>query len=263
MDRDIASIATGSRIVVGVDGSPTSAAALAWAVDECAALGASLLIAHCPAPADPRQVWAGGEVALRVLDRHADSLLTAFAAASSRRRPSVVVTTHLSHSEPSNALVDLSTGSQLLVVGAPGGRSAAFGIGRRVVAHANCPVVLVPDPVALPTARRASRVVRILTGGAEDDAARQVAELAARLRGLPLESIAYGSAHRCLREEPAVLAVVGLRGSEDHWSVRPTAPLDGLLAALPCPLAIVGVGVANEAFVGAGTRRTGAAAGAS
>jgi nucleotide-binding universal stress UspA family protein len=237
---NIPSIPTGSRIVVGVDNTPASSAAVAWAVDECAVRGTSLLIAHCPAPADPRQVWVGGEIALRVMDQHADTLLTAYAAATCRRQRSVVVSTHLSHSDPANALIDLSAGSQLIVVGAPYGRSAAFGVGRRVVAHSHCPVVVVPQPQHLPATARPNRVVEILSGEQHDADARRLAAHEAALRGVRLDTVSLADAAENLRSTPAALAVVGRGCGDDHWSSRLDGPLDELLAALPCPFMIVG-----------------------
>lgn len=227
------------RIVVGVEDSPASAAAVAWAVDESAIRGAALLIAHCPAPADPRRVWCGGEAALRAMDQRADALLTGFAAATSRRRGSVVVSTHLSHSDPANALIDLSAGSQLLVVGAPAGRSAAFGVGRRVVAHAQCPVVVVPEPRHLRAAELPTRIVAIRTHGPQDAAAASLAEREAVVRGAEVEVVAADLALEQLRATPAALAVVGRGPNDDHWSSRLDGPLDRLLAALPCPIAFV------------------------
>lgn len=136
------------RIVVGVDGSPASARALRWAVDQARQTGAEVdaVIAWTPpnvyavGPALPHELdWAADcgsaidETCKRALDGADDGAI---------RR--LVVRGH-----PAQVLVDQAKGADLLVVGSRGhGGFTGMLLGsvsQHVIALAPCPVVVVPD----------------------------------------------------------------------------------------------------------------------
>ncbi len=142
-----------ARIVVGVDGSDESLAALRWALREAALRGASLLVLHAWAyPAavgfptmrlvDPGVMKESSEALL------ADAVRNATAGAPSTVAIDPVVT----EGAAARALVDASEGADLLVVGARGhGGFLGLVLGSvatQVVHHATCPVVVVPSAAA-------------------------------------------------------------------------------------------------------------------
>jgi nucleotide-binding universal stress UspA family protein len=137
------------NIVVGVDGSDNSRKALEWAYEEAAQHGAALTVVttwHTPSlplygsvapdnyPDQPRRE------ALELLDR--------FTAALVPKDPTVDVRTSVEEGKnPAQVLIERSREAQLVVVGARG-RDGFIGmllgsVPQHVVAHAQCPVVIV------------------------------------------------------------------------------------------------------------------------
>jgi nucleotide-binding universal stress UspA family protein len=146
---------SGRRIVVGVDGSPSSKAALAWAVSEAALTGATVeaVIAwHFPvmvggvpfAPIEAVQTTDYGEFAATVLN----------GAVGETVDPDGPVKVSLAVREGNAArvLLDASAGADLLVVGSRGhgGFTEALlgSVSQACVHHARCPVVIVREPSA-------------------------------------------------------------------------------------------------------------------
>ncbi len=142
------------RIVVGVDGSPSSVAALEWAFGQ-AILTGSVVEAVCawhypstygvaiPDNADYRAL-AEETLAKAITDaRNADHAYNAVPA-----RPIVV------KAQPAQALLEQAKGATLLVVGFRGhgglGEALLGSVSQHVLHHAPCPVVVVRDPVAIP-----------------------------------------------------------------------------------------------------------------
>ncbi|WP_030227234.1 universal stress protein [Streptomyces sp. NRRL WC-3626] len=134
-------------LVVGVDGSDPSLAALDWAVDEAARHGLPLRLVHSSlweryegrAPSFARERPAG-----TVLAQH----IVASAAERARlRRPEVKATGDLIPEDPVSALLSAGQEARLLVVGSRGrGELAALtlgSVGLAVAARAVCPVVVV------------------------------------------------------------------------------------------------------------------------
>jgi nucleotide-binding universal stress UspA family protein len=135
------------RVVVGVDGSPSSLAALAWAVPYAEAMDARLLTVHAY---DVPDVPLGAMDAFpvhnpEVLERAAFGYLTGVVRdmGATDLTDFVVVRDRL----PARALLDATAGADLLVVGSRGsGRLARLLLGSvsRVCVHgASCPVVVV------------------------------------------------------------------------------------------------------------------------
>jgi nucleotide-binding universal stress UspA family protein len=130
-------------VVVGVHDGPTSRVALDWAIDEATTHKLPLRILHAgpPSPASRFDIPAAGE---RVR-------IPAVVARAVRRARSLTpwleVTTEVSTSEPSAALVDASHWAACVIVGAHGRRPVVSGLlgstSVEVAANAACPVVVV------------------------------------------------------------------------------------------------------------------------
>jgi nucleotide-binding universal stress UspA family protein len=145
---------TGRRLVVGASGSPGSLSALRYArglalrievpvvaVQAWVPPGGDLAERRCPAPG-LRRVWA--EAARQRLE---DAVLAAWGGAPPGLDAKLVVC----RGDPGPVLVDLADSvGDVLVVGA--GRRAAVSrvwrgrVGRYCLAHAQCPVLAVPQP---------------------------------------------------------------------------------------------------------------------
>ena len=122
-------------IVVGVDGSAASASALRWAVEEAALRGVAVRAYHA------WHVTYGGE------GRPPDDL-----AAESAARKALhalvdevggTVERVLVRGVAASALIDAGRGAAFVVLGSRGGRIGE--VAAQVLAHAPCPVVVVPD----------------------------------------------------------------------------------------------------------------------
>jgi nucleotide-binding universal stress UspA family protein len=118
------------RIVVGVDGSDTSLAALAYAFDEAALRGAELTAIHAvPDPTDTAH--PGITDAIERYGEHFPDLPVEL----------VTVPAH-----PAEALINASTGADLLIVGSRGRggfRGLLLGsVSQAVLHHADCPVAV-------------------------------------------------------------------------------------------------------------------------
>jgi nucleotide-binding universal stress UspA family protein len=138
------------RIVVGVDGSSSSKAALAWAVEQARLVGASVeaVIAwHYPVmvggmPLAPVVVTGSpdyGELAAQLLS---DVIGTTVDPDGPVKISSVV-----REGNPAQVLLEAATGADLLVVGnrGHGGFTEALlgSVGQACVHHAGCPVVVI------------------------------------------------------------------------------------------------------------------------
>jgi nucleotide-binding universal stress UspA family protein len=139
----------GGRIVVGIDGSVPSKAALRWAIRQAKLTGAvvdAVIAWHypgsygypVPAPDDTDYKALAAEV---VTDAIAEA---AGPAGPVEIRPEVV------EGNPAAALLAASAGAELLVVGSRGHGGfveALLGsVSQHCVHHATCPVVIIRDP---------------------------------------------------------------------------------------------------------------------
>jgi nucleotide-binding universal stress UspA family protein len=138
------------RIVVGVDGSPSSTAALTWAAEEAESTGATLELIHTwewmassgwamvPSNFDPR------EDARTVLNQAADPVRLLF--------PGLELTTRVVEGRASDALTRASLGAELLAVGCRGhGEASGMVLGSvsdYCVTHASCPVLIMRGTTA-------------------------------------------------------------------------------------------------------------------
>jgi len=134
------------RIVVGIDGSPSSGATFRWAANQAKLTGSSLEVLTTwqwpqsygwalpfPSDFDPRAETAND--VNRVVKAGQDA------------EPEVVVHTHIVEGHPAPTLVEASHEADLLVVGSKGyGEFAGMLLGsvsEYCVHHARCPVVVI------------------------------------------------------------------------------------------------------------------------
>ncbi len=130
------------RIVVGVDGSPGSRRALEWAVDEAHRRDAVLQVVHA---------WTYPPTEFAVVPEEfavaAAEIATEAVEEAAEIDPSVVIKSEVRQQPPVAALVELSKGADLLVVGSRG-RGGFSGlllgsVSQQCLYHARCPVVVV------------------------------------------------------------------------------------------------------------------------
>jgi nucleotide-binding universal stress UspA family protein len=142
-------IPTDGPVVVGVDGSPTSEAALAYAFEAASARRAPLVAVHTW-----RDAMLDTSVSLLIdwdavaVEEH--QLLAERLAGWAAKYPDVAVERVVTMDRPTHALQERSEGAQLLVVGSRG-RGGLMGtilgsVSQTLLHHAACPVVIVrPD----------------------------------------------------------------------------------------------------------------------
>lgn len=136
----------GPRIVVGVDGSDPSKAALRWAVHQAELVGGSLDAVAVWEYPSTYYGWVP-EADLDGLDEHVEATLTETLDEVLGSDPAVEVRRHVLRGDPTTMLLDVAAGASLLVVGNRGhGAFAGALLGSvsyRCVHHATCPVVVV------------------------------------------------------------------------------------------------------------------------
>ncbi|WP_159944279.1 MULTISPECIES: universal stress protein [unclassified Nocardiopsis] len=152
-------------IVVGVDGTPASHAALVWATEEAARRVTQLRIVH--GLGMPVVIGAYGPPArgaVEDLREAGHDLLTAAAAYVHRARPEVDVATVLAPEDAPAVLLNEARHEDVIVVGSRGlGGIRAIMLGSvsvRASSHAPCPVVVVPA-LEKPPPRRGRVVVGV------------------------------------------------------------------------------------------------------
>lgn len=140
-------------IIVGVDGSVSSAHATAWALDEARCRGVDVLLVHA---------WTyavGGHTAvaanLELLAAASQAMLDVAVSQARADAPDVTVEGKLVQRAPAAALIDASSDGDLLVVGSRGHGSVASlflgSVADACVRHAHAPVVVIrPEAVAQP-----------------------------------------------------------------------------------------------------------------
>jgi nucleotide-binding universal stress UspA family protein len=135
------------QVVVGVDGSAASVAALKWAAAYKAATGATIhavMAWHYPSAVGPAPVGVAPEsVSDEVRAEMTEHLTAAIQAAA----PDIEIEQQISYGHPVQVLVDASSSADLLVVGSRG-HGAFHGmlvgsVSIGCVTHAHCPVLVV------------------------------------------------------------------------------------------------------------------------
>lgn len=141
-------------IVVGVDGSEASAAALRWALEEARRRGTTLRLVHAwhrPLEAAPMAapMWLDGEV-FESLRTAAAELLDRMVAEAGDAATGVELERIVVEAGAARALLAAADGADLLVVGSRG-HGGFLGlllgsVSQQCAHHAPCPVVIVPAP---------------------------------------------------------------------------------------------------------------------
>ncbi|MEU9448851.1 universal stress protein [Streptomyces sp. NPDC048277] len=147
MDRH----ASGPRVVVGVDGSPASYAALRWGVRYAALVGGAVE-AIAAWELQGLQNWSGPAVDMDIDEEEArqrmrqelTDVLGADAAGS--------VDSHVVHGNAADILLRAAQGAEVVVVGSKGrggfARALLGSVSQHVSQHAPCPVVIVRSETA-------------------------------------------------------------------------------------------------------------------
>lgn len=177
-------------IVVGVDGSDSGEHALLWAAEQAHLEHRSLTIVH--AAGAESMAWSGGYgvdlgVMREALESQGRAVLAQASDATRMKFPDLEIHDLLPFSDPRQALLDLSVGATMVVVGSRGlgpvGRLVLGSVSVAVSRHASCPVVVI-RPHNPGTVRNG-----VLVGVDATEGSRQTVEFAYRqasARSLPL-----------------------------------------------------------------------------
>lgn len=153
--------ATGA-VVAGIDGSEADGPVADWAADEAHRLGAPLRLVNAIDPGvqmTSYEVLATGSPSLAErLSEDARQLLDATSARARARHPALDIAVSVPTGRAAAALVRLSEGALRVVVGGPARgkleRVLLGSVALPVVAHAQCPVVVVPTGTTVAAPRR-------------------------------------------------------------------------------------------------------------
>lgn len=186
------SFTTRSPIVVGLDGSPSSDAALAWAVDAARRLRAPMRLVHA---IDLTRYAGRWQDLTPAVDTQRDRARSLFAPAlAGLKYGELAIETYLELGRPASILLEQSAHAQMVVVGSRGhGDLVGLLLGStslQVAMHAACPVVVVREPQIGPDpGRSAGRVLVGVDGTEVSEAAIQFAFEEADTRCLGLTAL--------------------------------------------------------------------------
>jgi nucleotide-binding universal stress UspA family protein len=169
-------------VIVGIDGSPESDAAVSWAAHDAAIRGLSLTLVHVENPAAP--TWSQApileesageqEAENRSLLENASKIARAAIADTAQ----IQINGELLSSAIVPTLVDQSKDAELIVVGSRGrgalSRSFLGSVSSGLIRHAHCPVALIRD-VDPQTPHRAEGPVLVGVDGSTSDLATAIA----------------------------------------------------------------------------------------
>ena len=140
-------------IIVGVDGSPASDAAVRWAAHDAVLRGVPLTLMHVEDPIG--RTWSQAKVLEEVSGWQKAEGRGILANASKIARdiatdtPEITINGELQFSAPGPTLVDRSEDADLIVVGTDGRGALARGllgsVSSELVRHARCPVAVIHD----------------------------------------------------------------------------------------------------------------------
>lgn len=171
--------ATGA-VLVALDGAVADGPIIDWAADEADRLGAPLRLVTAIDPGvqlTPYEALATGSPSLaEQLDAGAHQVLEAAVARARARHRDLDIASSVPWGPPAAEIVRLSEGARLVVVGAPGrgllDRILLGSVALPVVAHAHCPVAVVPGDTEVTTP------THIVVGVDGSDASARAVELA-------------------------------------------------------------------------------------
>ncbi len=145
-------VRSGSPVVVGVDGSTASQAALRAAADEAACRGTRLLVVHAFQDLKPTGygIYLAPPEVARHLQAAAEQVAARMVSEIAPDFPDLEVDMRVIQAHPTSTLLRAAQGAQLVVVGShgrghfPGMRQGS--VTAAVVHGASCPVMVVPPP---------------------------------------------------------------------------------------------------------------------
>ncbi|SHN75947.1 universal stress protein [Cryptosporangium aurantiacum] len=186
--------AAGAPVTVGVDGSPASLDAVAWAAAEAGRRGRSLNLVYANAwPTYAHAMWpAWGPPDGRDGRTVGREVLRDAALRASEAAPHTAVTTEIVDGGPAGVLLERAEESALVVVGRRG--SGGFphllvgSVAAQVATYAASPVVVVPERSA-PPADDGPGIVLGVDGSEASHGAVEYAFAEASLRALPLTAL--------------------------------------------------------------------------
>ena len=172
-----------NEILVGVDGSPASDAAVAWAASEARRRGTCLVIFHVEPP-------TYGRLKGFARRRRGRPIVRAARRIARRAEAGVTVRTVVATGSVLGRLVEMSRHAGLIVVGRGVQRAAPGAVGsmpRQLIAAAHCPVITVPAGQVLdPESETGHIVVAVDNGYRRENQIAFAFEEAAR-HGMPVE----------------------------------------------------------------------------
>lgn len=155
-------VGAAGAVLAGIDGSDADSAVVDWAADEAHRLGSPLRLVNSIDPGAQMTTFEvlepGSPSFAQRLDEEAHVLLEAAAARAGARHPGLDIAVTAPSGRAAAALVRLSDGARRIVVGGPArGRLERILLGSvalPVVAHARCPVIVVPTGTTITTPQR-------------------------------------------------------------------------------------------------------------
>ncbi len=179
------------RVVVGVDGSPPSQAAVVQAAHFASTRGMTLHVLHAFAP-DLPMLGFGALADRSVVTEHGRRLLQNAAARAHAAHPDLTVTSGLHDGYASHALIASSHTAALVVVGVTGhgvlSLTSMGAVAMQVLTHARCPVLVVGH-ASPSTPAPGSRVVVGVDGSEQSLAALRTAVREATVLGGSVEVV--------------------------------------------------------------------------
>ncbi|MFG2352088.1 universal stress protein [Streptomyces sp. NPDC048521] len=142
MDRDVSR----PRVVVGVDGSPSSYEAVHWAVRYAALVGGTV---HAVAAWELPGLygWSAPAVDMDLDQDEARQRMARELTETLGADAAATLSTHVAHGNPAEVLLRAAEGAEVLVVGSRGrggfARALLGSVSQHVAQHAGCPVVIV------------------------------------------------------------------------------------------------------------------------
>jgi nucleotide-binding universal stress UspA family protein len=183
-----------SNIVVGVDGSRASVAAVRWAAREAMMRLVPIKLINVVAPtlvssamAPNHTITQGEEHQARQILNQARRIVEELAG---EKRPDIHTERQYAGVVPT--LVDASNDAQLVVLGSSrraSGRGMLGSVSAGLLHHANCPVAVVPDPESTQHGIRDAPVLVGIDGSTASEGAAALAFDEASRRGVPLMAL--------------------------------------------------------------------------
>lgn len=184
-------------IVVGVDGSPASNAAVCWAARDAAMRNVPLTLVHMYStylPTFPQIPLPAGITVWQEQDgRQALELAVKIAEDAVQGHHRLSISSELKCSPPVATLVELSGAAEMVVVGSNGrgavGRLLLGSVSTGVVQHAKCPVAVIRDEDPLMPHPQQAPVLLGLDGSPASELATAIAFDEASRRGVELHAL--------------------------------------------------------------------------